>query len=110
MEPKSTARLGYIVCTEPSNVHFFPTSGGEIIRWRKLGRTGQHHDGVFQQNSIGKSREEHKRVETTTRDEEKTRRKEEKHLSESAELNRAITRFKEITTSIASKYSEQSTV
>lgn len=51
-----------------------------MIQIEKVGRTGQHHDGVFQQNSIGKSREEHKRVETTTRDEEKTRRKEERSI------------------------------
>lgn len=36
--------------------------------------------GYFNKTALGKSREEHKRVETTTRDEEKTRRKEKRSI------------------------------
>lgn len=36
--------------------------------------------GYFNKTALGKSREERKRVETTTRDEEKTRRKEERSI------------------------------
>lgn len=68
--------------------------------------------GYFNKTALGKAERNTNELEQIQGMRKTTRRNAEREASggESAELNRAITRFKEITTSIALKYSEQSTV